>query len=205
MYRRNPARAQQFALADAGELQQFRRVDRTPADDHLARRLRLPGNAVDGVAHADATLAFEDQRFRHRALLDDQVRPSTHGIEIADRRTLALAARDRDLRDADTFLSLPIQVWIERQADPAGGLDDLLQQRHFIPRRIGHPQQPIAAAKLVRTAVVAFHPAEDRQHVLIAPAAVAELGPVVVILRLAAHIYHAVDRARSAHHLAARY
>src|SRR6202011_1092694 len=65
--------------------------------------------------------------------------------------------------------------------------------------------QPVAAAKLVRAALVTFHPPEDRQHVLIAPAAVAELGPVVVILRLAAHIDHAVDRARSAHHLAARH
>ena len=51
---------------------------------------------------------------------------------------------------------------------------------------------------------VALHALEDRQHVLVAPAAVAELGPVVVVLRLAADIDHAVDRARPAQHLAAR-
>ena len=52
---------------------------------------------------------------------------------------------------------------------------------------------------------VALHRLEDRQHVLPAPAAVAELGPVVVVLALAAHPHHAVDGARAAEHVSARH
>src|SRR6185295_16127699 len=66
-------------------------------------------------------------------------------------------------------------------------------------------QRARAAADLIRAATIALHAAEDRQHVLPAPAAIAELRPVVVVLPLAAHPHHAVDGARSAEHLSARH
>ena len=84
-------------------------------------------------------------------------------------------------------------------------LDHLLQQRHLVARRVGDAQHAVAAAQLVRAAVVVFHALEDRQHVLVAPAAIAELRPVIVVLRLAADIDHAVDRARAAQHFSARH
>ena len=99
---------------------------------------------------------------------------------------------------------LAVLVGIEGQADLFRRRDHHLQQRHLVARRVGDAQQAVAAAELVRAAVVALHPLEDRQHVLVAPAAVAELRPVIVVLRLAADIDHAVDRARAAQHLAAR-
>src|SRR5262249_61491394 len=45
---------------------------------------------------------------------------------------------------------------------------------------------------------------EDRCHVLVAPAEVAELRPMVVVLALAADPHHAVDGARAAEHAPAR-
>src|SRR4030095_8670606 len=45
---------------------------------------------------------------------------------------------------------------------------------------------------------------EIGQHALVRPAAVAELAPGIVVERLAAHIDHAVDRARAAERPAAR-
>ena len=200
-----PQRAQQFGLADAGQLEQLRRVDRAAGDDHLARGPRLPLRPADGIAHADAALAFEDQRLGHRALLDHKVRPRARRVEIAIGRALAAALGDRHLRHADAFLGLAVLVGIEGQADALGGRDHLLQQRHLVARRVGDAQHAVAAAELVGAAVVALHALEDRQHVLVAPAAIAELRPVVVVLRLAADIDHAVDRARAAQHLAARH
>ncbi len=91
MHRRDAERAEQFGLTDAGQFQKFRRVDRAAGDDHLARRPRLATHAADRVSHADAALAFQDQRLRHRALLDDEILPSAHRIEVADRGALALA------------------------------------------------------------------------------------------------------------------
>ena len=46
---------------------------------------------------------------------------------------------------------------------------------------------------------------EHRQHVLPAPAAIAELRPVVIVLPLAAHPHHAVDGARPAEHFSTRH
>ena len=45
---------------------------------------------------------------------------------------------------------------------------------------------------------------EVGQHVVPRPAGVAELAPLVVVARLAAHVDHAVDRRAAAQHLAAR-
>ena len=100
---------------------------------------------------------------------------------------------------------LAILIRVERQPDIAGGLDDHFQQRHLVARRVVDAQQAVAAAELVGAAIVALHALEDRQHVLIAPAAIAELGPMIVVLRLTANEHHAVDRARAAEHFAARH
>ena len=93
-------------------------------------------------------------------------------------------------------------LWASR---PVRRRDHLLQQRHLVARRVGDAQQAVAAAEPVGAAVVALHALEDRQHVLVAPAAVAELRPVIVVLRLAADIDHAVDRARAAQHFSTRH
>src|SRR5262249_58545929 len=53
-------------------------------------------------------------------------------------------------------------------------------------------------------AVIGFHALEERQDVLVAPAAIAHLGPCVEILRLAPHERVAVDCARAAEQAAAR-
>ena len=159
----------------------------------------------DGIAHADAALALEDQGLGHRALVDREVPPRARRVEIAEGGALAAALGDRHLRHADAFLRRAVLVGIVGQADLLGGRDHHLEQRHLVARRVGDPQHAVAAAELVRAAVEAFHPLEDRQHVLVAPAAVAELRPVVVVLRLAADEDHAVDRARAAQHLAARH
>src|SRR6185436_3701940 len=70
---------------------------------------------------------------------------------------------------------------------------------------VGDPDRPVAAADLAIATPIALHGLEDRQHVLIAPAAVAELGPMVVVLPLAAYPDHAVDGAGAAEHAAARH
>jgi hypothetical protein len=58
--------------------------------------------------------------------------------------------------------------------------------------------------KLVFAALLILSLFEIRQHVLIAPADIAELAPLIEILFLAADIDEPVDRARTAQDLAAR-
>ena len=106
---------------------------------------------------------------------------------------------------ADAFLRGAVLVGIVRQPHLLGRLDHLLQQGDFVARRVGDGKDAVAAAELIGAALEALHALEDRQHVLEAPAAIAELRPVVVVLRLAADIDHAVDRAGAAQHAAARH
>src|SRR5262249_11485706 len=66
-------------------------------------------------------------------------------------------------------------------------------------------QRPVASTKVRIAAGIALDVLEDGRHVVKAPAAVAELCPVVVVLTLAAHPHHAVDGARATDHAPARY
>ena len=69
---------------------------------------------------------------------------------------------------------------------------------------VRHRQRTARAVIVVGAALLVLRLLEIGQHVVIAPADIAALTPAVVILVLAAHIKQAVDRARSAQHLAAR-
>ena len=69
---------------------------------------------------------------------------------------------------------------------------------------VGHRERASGSVKLVRAALLIFGAPKIGQHLGKAPAGIAELPPMVVILVLAADIEQAVDRTRSAQHFAAR-
>ena len=69
---------------------------------------------------------------------------------------------------------------------------------------VRHRQRAAGAVIFVGAALLVLGLLEVGQHVVITPAGIAALAPAIVILVLAAHIQQAVDRARSAQHLAAR-
>src|SRR5436853_466972 len=60
------------------------------------------------------------------------------------------------------------------------------------------------AVEIVGAALVVLGFAEIRQHIVIAPAGVAQLAPVIEVLGLTADVDQSVDRTRSPERLAAR-
>jgi hypothetical protein len=70
--------------------------------------------------------------------------------------------------------------------------------------QIRNRQRAANPVKIIRAAMLVFGFLEIGQHVVKAPAMVAVLTPAVVVLVLTADIEQAVDRTRSAQHLAAR-
>ena len=160
--------------------------------------------AVHGVAHADAARALEDQALGERAGLDRQVRPDAGGLEIAARRAHAPALVDGALRHGDAFLIGTVVVAIVLDADGLGRLDEAVVELAAL-RVVGDLERALAAADLAVAAGVALHALEDRQHVLVAPAAISQLRPMVEVLALAAHPHHAVDGAGAAEHASARH
>ena len=109
------------------------------------------------------------------------------------------------MRHANAVLLGPVVVGVVVDSEFACGLYDPVIQGALLDS-IADPKRTAGAAILrIAIAVVALHIAEDRQHVFVAPTAIAELRPGVIVLFLAAHENHAVNRARSAKQLAARH
>ena len=199
----DPVLAEHRGPADAGELEKLGGVDRAPAEHHLAPRERLLLAAVAPVADSGAALAVEDEPVRERAARHVQVRPAARGAEIAMGGAHSPPPADGGLGLADPFLALPVVVRVVRQA----GLDPGPEQRVVegaLVRHLAHPERAALRAPFVRPALEVLHALEHGQHVVVAPAPVAELGPGVVVEPLAADEDEAVDRARPAEHPPAR-
>ena len=82
-------------------------------------------------------------------------------------------------------------------------LDDRLTRRRPLAHRRGR-QKAGAAVQFAVLALPALGLLEIGQHVVPAPAAIAELRPMIEILGLAADVDQPVDRRRAAEHAAAR-
>src|SRR5262252_4566125 len=101
------------------------------------------------------------------------------------------------------FLGGPVEIVVARKARLLRGRYESLAQRmrfaHVGNReRPTHPMQRILAARLVLAA------AKIREHIIEAPAGIAELAPMIEVRRLAADVEQAIDRARPAQHLPPR-
>src|SRR5262249_22885035 len=83
-----------------------------------------------------------------------------------------------------------------------GRYESLAQRMRFAHvgnrQRPAHPMQRILAARLVLGAT------KVGQHILEAPAGIAELAPMIEVRRLAADVEQAIDRARPAQHFPPR-
>src|SRR5262249_56695935 len=98
---------------------------------------------------------------------------------------------------------LGVDVWVAGEAGRLRRLEEGLARRVRLAY-VGDRERPAGAVQRVLAALLVLGAAEVGQHVLEAPAGVAELAPAVVVGVLAAHIEEAVDRARAAEQLAAR-
>src|SRR5262249_39610307 len=123
--------------------------------------------------------------------------------QIADRGRAATPTACGQLEITDPFLARAVEVIVARKTRLLRGRDESLAQRmrfaHIGNReRPAHPMQRVLAARLVLGA------AKIGQHILEAPAGIAELPPMIEIPRLAADVKQAIDRTRSAQHLPPR-
>ena len=157
------------------------------------------------AAEADAGAApcIEHEPACLRTGQHGQVRPAAGGTQERLGGGPADAAPLGHLEVAAALVVAPVEVVGLGDAALLGrvakGVEDL--PRH--PRRLD-PPLAAGAVELARTLPVILRPLEQRQHVVPAPAPVAELPPVIVVGRLPAHVDHAVDRGAAADHPAAR-
>ena len=203
MHRGDAVLGQQFRVADAGELQQLRRVHRAGRKHHFATGRDALGLALMPDLDAGDAAPLGDEAQRLRAGPQGQVGTPQGRLQEGRGRGPAQALLLVDLEIADTFVIAAVEIG-------AGG-DALLDRRgteqvEHLPAE-PHPldtQLAVPTVMRTRLALAPFAAQEMRQHVVPAPARVAELAPVVVVGGLAAHVDHAVDGRGTADHLAAR-
>ncbi len=166
-------------------------------------RAHPPHRAVPGIFEADRSLAVEQYAMGKGADLDLEVGPLHRRAQIGDRGAAASHPADGQLVVADALLLGAVEIGVGLEpgllrAGRKGVVQFVVRAQIRDVERAALPMIIVGAALLVLGA------AEIRQHVVIRPADIAELAPMVEILALAADVDQPVDRARAAEHLAAR-
>src|SRR5262245_31097703 len=92
------------------------------------------------------------------------------------------------------FLSGAVEIVVAREARLLRGRDESLAQRMRFAH-IGDRERPADPVQRILAARLVLGTAEVRQHILEAPAGIAELAPMIEVLRLAADVEQAIDRA----------
>ena len=129
--------------------------------------------------------------------LDGEVLPAADRLEIGGRGALPAGVLLGDVVPADALLYGAVEVAGERHAELLGGPDERLAERVVLDL-LGDVHRADAAVVAVVEPLVGLGPAEERQHLLVAPVLVAELRPRLVVLALAADVDHRVDRGAAA-------
>ena len=195
--------AEPVGRTDAGELQDLRRADRTGRQDDLAPGPRLEEPAVLPELDADGALAVEDHLLDQHSGLQAQVGAVEHGLQEGAGRGPAHTALLVDVEIADPGIVAGVEIRRHRNAHlrrrPGDGIQDIPLHARLLdpPFAAGAVMLGVAEEMIVETL-------EDGADVVPAPAGEPELAPVVVVLGLAAHRDHGVDRRAAADHLAAR-
>ena len=195
---------QRLGVADPRKLQQMRRVHRPGGQDHLPSGRDAPHDAFVLDLDAGDAPAIDEETAHMRLRPQRQVRSRQGGLQEGARRRPAPPAMLVDLEIAAAFIVAAVEIVGGRDALLGRGAAEDLEHLPGQPLP-GDPQfaaAPVIGPRRVHLAVLALQ--EIGQHVRPAPAFIAELAPVVVIRRLAAHVDHAVDRRRAAEDLAAR-
>ena len=179
--------------ADTGQHHDLRRADRAGGEDDFTATARRPRLSALRPAHAGGAPAVEHDTFDQAAGLEPQVGTLEHRLEEGARRRPAPAALLVDVEGTDAFVVAAVEIGDGFDAGLFGGGAKSVEQVPAHPRRRHVP----LAADRVRFAFaekMIFVALEIRQHIVPAPAAQAELAPVIVVGGLAAHIDHRVDR-----------
>src|SRR5260370_29857600 len=132
------------------------------------------------------------------------IRPFHRRVQKGGGSSDPQAILDRTLGVGYAFLERAVVIGVARNAETDGAGHERLAER-ILPVHGGDGQIAVTPAiGILAFADAPLQPLEIRQHIRIAPAAIAELRPGVEILALAAVVDVTVDRGGAAEGLAAR-
>ena len=188
-------------VANAGQVEDLRRLEGASAQQHLARgigRLQVCRSG-DAVIDADSAALFKADLMGVRAKGDGQIRAAFQDrVQIALRRTPATPVLDGQLIAAKALLRGAVKVLRHRIARLPSSLDDAGIEGMAGPLAPTDAQRAISAVIVIGTVLEAFGLFEIGQRIGIGPALQAHLAPLIIVAGMAANIDHAIDGRRAA-------
>ena len=124
-------------------------------------------------------------------------------LQKTPRRRPAPATLLVDVKIIAAFIVAGVGIATLGNADFFSGFNDRVQYLPAHPGRF-HAELAVTAMMLAVAQEVTVQLAEHGLHIIPAPAGQAQLPPMIIVLRLAAHRKHRIDGRRSANRLAAR-
>ena len=191
-------------MADAGQLQQLRGVDRPAAQDELGGPHPLD-LAFVAELDADRARALEDDLRDEGAGGHGEVGPAHHRIQVGARGGQPPAPVDVPVEGGEALLPVAVHVVGELIAGLLNGGEERTEQRVGGRAPLEH-QRPVVTAErvLLVGGQAVLHPLEVGQAVRVVPLGHACVGrPALVVQRVAALEDHPVDAARPAQDLPA--
>src|SRR4029077_6774336 len=179
--------AQQRRGPETRKLQDLRRAEGAGGEDHLAARTRTDGAALLTISDAHRDAALHEHALGQRMGCHREIAASACALEVGARRAPAPPVPHGGLEIAGALLGGTVEIVVAGHADFLRGADEGLADlvRLDLVRHCGRASR---AMELVRAARLRFGFLEIREDVLVAPAHIAELAPVVEVLSLAADI-----------------
>src|SRR5712691_9825859 len=196
-------RLEQRRRSEPGQLQELRRVERAAGDDDLRVGICNAGRIAAPVFDADGAASGKEDPARQRVRYDGEIGPAARLAQIADRGRAAAPTARGQLEITGAFLGGAVEIVVARKARLLRGRDESLAQRMRFAH-IGNRERPADPVQRILAARLVLGAAEIGQHILEAPAGIAELAPMIEVRRLAADVEQAVDRARPAQHFPTR-
>src|SRR5204863_3858412 len=98
-----------LCVADTGELEQLRRVDRPAAEDHLVRPDAACAASLDDL-DADGAPALDLEPRHEGAAADLEIRAALDGVQVGAGRAHAPAAVDRAVEPREALLPVAVDV-----------------------------------------------------------------------------------------------
>jgi hypothetical protein len=198
-----PSEFRWAGIADAGELQQLRRVDGAAGQDHFTGG-DLMGLAVAAVGDAGGHVALEVDLGDEGPGQDGQVLPAELRPQVGAGGGEPLALVDVAVERGEALLAVAVDVVGQRVAGFLCGGEEGLEQRIGGGTALQHQRAGVSAQFIVGIGCErVFHPVEVREAVREVPRFHAGVGaPALVVERVSALEDHAVDGAGAAQHLA---
>ncbi len=197
------------AIADAGQHQELRGVDRAGRQDEFAPRTDRKKPAILFDLDADRAALIEQDATDMRPRHDREIGPVRKGMHIGAVQRLAPAAPDEHVGDggaARPFHHRAIRARECRDALLARGAEKGVRQRARIVRGL-HPHGAVGTAeRRIGRPLPVFDAAIDVEHRFIGPAGIARLsGKMIPIAFVAPRPDHDIDARTAAETLAHRH